>query len=615
MKKILLCMAACAALLTGCQNDDDFNAAVKESSKFAATFENNNATRVYLANDYYYRWEAGDQVSVFTENDLNRIYQATKGDVILTDLELQTTPIGEGATLTDYNYAIFPYNESNKVADGVLSGVIASEQTYDVEHPDLNHAVMVSRIPADEKTFTFKNSCALVKVNIKVNEKVTKEVKVSSITITSKENGLAGNVTVDMNDNDYAAKIQAANASKSITLTGCEAAGTLSSSKYTSFYLVIPAGLYKSGDLTIKIETEDNALNYTTVIPKEYTVNRSQYIELNTTLGGDQDWGIREDDKIEIEEDVELTDKALMADVPNLIKQGFINQDKISAIYSIPYEDFTINGNGKTFTFKTTDENVFVMNTFTSYYSGIKQIPFDEVPKITVNNLTITGELRTTMMGIHVNDRYSITPTGATSGQTSDQTKFNTEWNNVKVTDCQIIPCHNVWGGTAVGVFGTAVLNNCVIKGTSLSPKTSEDLKDLPFYDMYVTNNTTVTINGGEIGHINCTEHSNITIEGGVKVNKITSALNGVNAFSTSYKTGMTINNAEINIIELNTTLNNNGGPKATIGSEAKIGTMTIAKEGNYKNISIAEGATVEKIIVAGTEYDLAGFKALQAGN
>ena len=620
MKKFLFCIAAIATLLTACQSEEEFGG-MKSQDTFSAKFEQ---TRVYLGNDYYARWEAGDKVSVFTQNDLNRVYSATTGNVKQTTLSFVQTPAGEANALPDFNYAIFPYNEANSVAGGVLSSVLSANQEYNPEHPSLNNAVMVSKIPTGENIFTFMNACALVKVNIKVNPNFA-DVKVKNISITSQANNLAGNVTVDMNGEDFAAKVATENASKTVTLTGCDKAGTLSNEEYTTFFLTIPAGTYAVGDLVIKIETEDGNLDYTTSTYKEYTIGRSEYVEFKTTLGGNVDWGYIEQNKITINKDAHIS-KALMTDVTNVLRAGFTGQDKVETYYPIPYDqDFVIDGGEKTLTFKftPTEEGIFIMNTFTSYFSGRKDIAFEDVPKLTVNNLNITGELRSTFMGTYVG---AVEPT---SGGTADQTKFNTEWNNVKVNNCKIIPSNAQWGGAAVATFGTAVLNNCEITGTKQSSQTSENLKDLPLYDLYNTNNTTIIINGGKVGHMFCTEHSNVTINEGAVIEKITTILNGVLAFKTApnYASGLTINKANIKEINFNTPYGNNGGPKVFIGAETVIETLTIAKPGNYKNFTIEEGAQIENIVLTETvtegettttvqnTYTLDQFKALIAAS
>lgn len=274
MKKFIYCLAA-LTILAACSKVESGTSTTPTDKIFSASFE--GASKVTLGDDYYYRWTAGDLVSIFTEDHSNRQYKVTTGDVTETDLEYVSTPTVSEELLTDYNYAVFPYNAANRVESGVVYSTLAYAQTYGPSQID--NAIMTSRIPAGEEEFVFKNSCALLKINLKIAEAFEGLHAVSSIIVTSKANKLSGPVTIDVAGGDYTAKVDDATTSRhSVALSGCDAAGKLMSDKYLTFYLAIPAGTYAANDLSITILTksEGTPFNLTSVVPNAYTVGRSQ---------------------------------------------------------------------------------------------------------------------------------------------------------------------------------------------------------------------------------------------------------------------------------------------------------------------------------------------------
>ena len=613
MKKLFYSLAIIAAV-TACneemkESDSPVNG---EGKTFTAKFE---GSKVYMGEDYYYRWQAGDLVSVFTDASHDQ-YQAVTDDVTETDLEFVSTTAAPKTTL-DKSYAVYPYNAANALEDGVVYTEIAAEQTY--SHNGLGNAIMVSETSGSE--FVFKNACALVKVNLTIAEDFTKLHAVKSIRVSSKSKVISGAATINVAGGDYAAKMvtQTLTTESSVTLVGCQEAGMLQADKALTFYLAIPAGTYEAGDLTVSVltDTESAPFNQAFNLTKSYTVNRSQYIEVTATIAKDYKWFTGTKEEVIIKENVTLVDKAIMTYDANFILQGFYDQGLIETIFDVPDHDMTITGwdlvnegyaqtaeNGPVITFKKAEAD-YIMNSFTTTNSGVKNLTPN---KITVKALTITGELRTTTMGIWVNTQTAPTlPAGYTS---HDQSAFNTTFENVNVVDC-VIPMYTDNYGGALCAFGTANIINCTIKGTTPCSTVAEsDYENI--YDLCITNNTKTTISGSEVGKILTWEHLALTINNKSVVDYINCGTNSVSA-----ATKIVIDDAEVKEFDCTRTTTGNlpkYGTKITVTSTGKIGTLKlsslIAGTSYSYHFTVEEGAVIERVVFDGVEMTWEAFKA-----
>lgn len=622
MKRLFYSLAVIAAV-TACneeikESDSPVNG---EGKTFTAKFE---GSKVYMGDDNYYRWQAGDLVSVFTETSHDQ-YKAVTGDVTETDLEYVSTTSALETTLNK-SYAVYPYNASNALEDGVVYTEIAEEQTYSPN--GLGNAIMVSETSGSE--FVFKNACALVKVNLTIAEDFTNLHAVKSIRVSSKSKALSGAATINVAGGDYAAKIssQTLGIENAVTLVGCEEAGMLQADKTLTFYLAIPADTYAAGDLTVSVltDTESAPFNQAFTLTKNYTVNRSQYIEVTATIAKDYVWFTGDREEVIIKENVTLIDKAIIAHVANLEKQGFHNQGKIETIFDVPLNNMTIQGanlvdlgyaqegeDGRpTMTFVSTSDKVFVMNTFTTMNGGLENTDPDIV---TVNDLRITGELRTNTLGIYVNN-------GITAPLKSHQGSFQTNLNNVDIVDCRIIPytiSNAIQIGAAVCVYGEANLTNCKVTGTSQSDiaLNTPEYASVPYYDMGMPNLSIMTLNNSTVGTIYGWEQASINITNKSHVDHITWNAIGhpklTDKTNTTYLNWFYIDDSTVGTLKLNGhSIQKDGGypTKVTITKTAHIGELIISDfvATNYSRFIIEEGAQIDKVVVKGTEMTLEDF-------
>ncbi|MBR2049533.1 MAG: hypothetical protein IKB14_04495 [Rikenellaceae bacterium] len=659
MKRFFLCIVAMAAMFVGCENDPAGIKEVQSEPEFSATFDAEE-TRVYLGEDNYYRWEAGDKVSVFSHDNRNRMYEAASGDVILTDLNFVSKPSTAPGPLMemDRHYAIFPYSELNCLSfvSGpyyTLSAVLEDEQIHDASKAGLDYAIMTSTIPTEDKVFHFKNSCALIKVNVRTTDDWADEFYLNSIKVESKSNYLAGTVIVEASQDDYTAKIyeDAGNATKTITMSNCESAGQMTP-EYKTFIFAIPAGTYPENDLTLTFDCSYDDMDCSVTVPTGYIVNRSEYMEFNVTLDkdfdGTFDWyettQTATSTKIKIKSPMTLQ-KALIADVENLNSQAFPYQSKFDYIFDVPSRDtkefiiegtelednaggaLNVNYNKITFIPEVkagVDFPVYIMNTFTTLSNGINTIK--DYAKVTVNNLIIAGSLRCTTMGIYVNgsaDGAVGYPTGAVEGEKAEATYFNTEWNNVVVNDNKIIPYLGRGSngmadgiGAAVMCYGTAVLNNCQVTGTQASAlvQLREDLQGIPLYDMAGDNSAKVTINGGKVGNIYGWEHSSYTFKGGAEIGTLTTkalyiAKKYISGVYTDWQNAVVVEDATVGTLYAlgngSYTAKDTYATKIDIKAAAKISVLKFgALLTNFSRVTIEEGATVGTVILEGQGTD-----------
>lgn len=162
---------------------------------------------------------------------------------------------------------------------------------------------------------------------------------------------------------------------------------------------------------------------------------------------------------------------------------------------------------------------------------------------ITINNLKVTGT------GFVAVGDHSVKPSG------------NYTVNNLIIEN--LLTTHVVTDGKKVahafGAYGTAVLNNCIMKGTT-SADTAANV-----YDAGFPNNSNTTINGGEYGALYAWAASHVAIYG-----------------------------ATVGSIDMRTL---NGKGSMVIGAGTTVDTITIIKVGSYKpSLVIMPGANVGTI-------------------
>lgn len=246
MKNILSLLLPFAILISGCSQEElkNGNLDLQDGRIFTVSFEQDQ-TRTYVE-DGYLRWTAGDQISLFDGNTLNRQYKfdGETGDNSGT-FSIVNAPYGSGNDLTA-NYAVYPYASSTKIAEsGAMTVTLPSEQAYAENSfgPGANTMVAVTKDRAD--TFLkFKNVCGYLKLQLYGDE-----VTVKSITLTGNNNEkIAGAATITPSYSGDPTTSTAEDATGTITLNceeGVKIGTTLETA--TAFWIVVPPITFDDG--------------------------------------------------------------------------------------------------------------------------------------------------------------------------------------------------------------------------------------------------------------------------------------------------------------------------------------------------------------------------------
>ena len=252
MRKLSILVAASAMLFAACSKEDSTIQNLADgkfyaSSAVSRTTMGDNGTSVH--------WVDGDLVTIFNKTTDNLQYKATS--VNRTTAELVYAAGVRGAATMQENFALYPYDANATLNSGVISTSIPAAQTFEAG-ANLHHSIMVAK--TEGKSFSFANATALLRFDVK---SVIGGATIKSIAIQSEANGLAGDVTIDLNAEKPVAVV-ANGAAKEIVLDCGNAA--LSTSEYTSFYAVLPATEFAAGDLkivyTVNVDGADVDIEY-----------------------------------------------------------------------------------------------------------------------------------------------------------------------------------------------------------------------------------------------------------------------------------------------------------------------------------------------------------------
>ena len=224
-------------LFAACSKDDSVNQNLANEKFFASsavtrTVMGDNGTSVH--------WVDGDLVSIFNKTSDNLKYQTTQ--VNETTAELVYVAGTRTAATMSSNFALYPYDADATLNSGVIATSIPAAQSFSAD-ASLQHSIMVAK--SESNSFSFVNATSLLRFDVK---SIIGGATIKSITIQSQANGLAGDVTIDMNEQAPVAEV-ADGAAKEIVLDCGDA--VLSSTDYTSFYAVVPATEFAAGDLKI----------------------------------------------------------------------------------------------------------------------------------------------------------------------------------------------------------------------------------------------------------------------------------------------------------------------------------------------------------------------------
>ena len=261
---MLMLLAAALLVVTGCKKDDkDLNAS-GEKMTFTASIDNgNDKTSITInGNEGSLNWTVGDAVNIngkgFTATSVDNDGKATfEGETVTPDV--------------DGKYkAIFP---ANLYHGG--NYVLPATQTY----APGNNLSGVNPMYAESTTteLEFQSICALLKLNLKSDNRTIKKIEVSA------DQALSGPFTIDGN----VAKLTSPNAQAGVTLD-CGVGVAINNSTGTDFFIAIPAGEYTH--LTFKAIDNNNNVGYYTSEGKVTVSANNFYTSEQTIVFLDHDY-------------------------------------------------------------------------------------------------------------------------------------------------------------------------------------------------------------------------------------------------------------------------------------------------------------------------------------
>lgn len=241
MKQILWSAVTAALLFASCAKDDAEVVNLPASDDFTATLAAESRTEL---NGTAVLWESDDQLTIFTKTAHNRQYKIKSiesGNRTATFEYVNYS--GTDATALTANYALYPYDEAATISGDQISTKWASEQAYNAQKVDLANSLMVAK--SSDNTLNFQNAGALLRFKISKQD-LPDTYTLQSIKVSSAQNLLAGNVTIDLADGGKA--VVAEGGKQEVALTGINAPITTTEQ---SFYLAIPATTFAEGDATV----------------------------------------------------------------------------------------------------------------------------------------------------------------------------------------------------------------------------------------------------------------------------------------------------------------------------------------------------------------------------
>ena len=303
MKKIISRLFPLALLISGCCQEElqDNQPEYQDGRIFTAAFDQNE-TRTYVENGNLLRWNAGDQISLFDGNTLNRQYKfdGETGDNAGT-FSIVNAPYGSGNDLSA-NYAVYPYASDVKITEsGVITLTLPAEQSYADNSFGLGSNTMVAVTKDIDDTFLkFKNVGGYLKLQLYGDD-----VTVKSITLKGNNNEkLAGKANITTTYDEEPTVSMSDEATPSIKLN-CTEGVKIGSTKETAtaFWVVVPSKTFVKG-FTITITDIDggkmtkSTSNEVSIVRNVIKPMAAFEVETVETIPNNQIWYTSSDGKI-----------------------------------------------------------------------------------------------------------------------------------------------------------------------------------------------------------------------------------------------------------------------------------------------------------------------------
>ena len=252
MKKVLMSLAAVAAVFAGCQKPELEVAPVEVMDSFTATVENFDATKTAMDGNHVV-WSSGDQLAIFQGAGVADLYELANGyEGLASGAFTLKAGMGDdfygGMEMTDpRNVAFYPYAEglaaySEDEAWVVSNVTLPATQVY-AENSFANGAFAMVAVTEslEDHVLRFKNVLGAVKLQLK-GSAVVKSVALKG----NNDEVLAGAATVTARDGyDTPSVIMAEDGATEVVLDCGE--GVEVSKEGTNFVFALPPVVFEKG--------------------------------------------------------------------------------------------------------------------------------------------------------------------------------------------------------------------------------------------------------------------------------------------------------------------------------------------------------------------------------
>ena len=277
MKKVLMSLAAVAAVFAGCQKPEFEVAPVEVKGEFTATVENFDATKTALEGNHVV-WSSGDQLAIFQGVGVADLYELASGyEGLASGAFTLKAGMGDdffgGMEMNDpRNVAFYPYAQglATYAEDGawVVSNVtLPATQVY-TENSFANGAFPMVAVTEslEDHVLRFKNVLGAVKLQF-TGTQLLKSIVVKG------NNGevLAGAATVTAHDGFDTPSIVMAEGGATEVVFDCGTGVQLSETP-TAFYIALPPMVFEKG-FTVTATTVDGCV--AELVAPENEVKRS----------------------------------------------------------------------------------------------------------------------------------------------------------------------------------------------------------------------------------------------------------------------------------------------------------------------------------------------------
>ena len=275
MKRLLtllaLVLCSCAETFVGKEVARPNNAKLPD---LTASFADEEATRTYIEEGKYLRWNEDDRLTIFFGNTLNRQYKfnGKTGDNSGTFSLVPDGMLGTGNAF-DHIYALYPYNADVRITDeGVISLALPAVQNYAENSFGRGANTMLAVTENVEDTFlSFKNTCGYLKLKLYNAEGAS--IKSIDVKGNSGER-LAGAATATIAFGEAPVLAMADDATTYVTLN-CDEGVVLGTTTETAteFWFVLPATTFAEGLTISATDTEGKVFKKSTT--KEVVIERN----------------------------------------------------------------------------------------------------------------------------------------------------------------------------------------------------------------------------------------------------------------------------------------------------------------------------------------------------